>query len=83
MRHWLGIEYLVGQGFMEGCTDEILKDIDELIMERDPRRMHDLSFRKGLGGILYYVMVRLSSLRETDNLPFDSFYLESLREVVL
>ncbi len=78
-----GIEYLVGQGFMEGCTDEILKDIDELIMERDPRRMHDLSFRKGLGGILYYVMVRLSSLRETDNLPFDSFYLESLREVVL
>lgn len=78
-----GMEYLVGKGFMDGCTDEILKDIDNLIMERDPRRFHDLSFRKGLGGILYYVMIRLSSPRETDNLPFDSLYLQSLREVVL
>lgn len=78
-----GIEYLVGQGFMEGCTDEILKDIDNLIMERDPRRINDISFRKGIGGILYYVMVRLSSPRETDSLPLDSLYLESLREVVL
>lgn len=78
-----GIEYLVRQGFIEGCTDEILKDIDNLIMERDPRRINDISFRKGIGGILYYVMIRLSSPREKENLPFDDFYLESLRNVVL
>lgn len=75
-----GIEYLVQNGFMEGDTDEILEDIDRRIMERDPRRMTDLSFRTGLGGILFYATARLTASRESDGQPFDSLYLNDLKE---
>lgn len=78
-----GIEYLIQHDFMEGCTDEILKDIDFRIMEWDPRRIKDLSLRKGIGGILYYVAIRLSSLRPMTCKPFDSIYLHDLLEAIL
>ena len=54
-----GIEYLVQQGFMEVDTDEILVDIDCKMMELDPLRMTNLSFRCGLAGIAFYVINRL------------------------
>ena len=36
------------QGFIEGETDEILYEIDMRIMERDLRRISDISFETGL-----------------------------------
>lgn len=77
-----GIEYLVQNKFMEGNTDEILKDIDNRIMEYNPKRMNDLSFRHGLGGILAYVVARLSSLRESGSKPFDENFLKELKESI-
>ena len=74
-----GIEYLVRNGFMTGDTDKILKDIDQRVMEYDPKRMKDLSFREGLTGIVFYVLTRLSAPRQTKTCPFDSSYLDSLR----
>lgn len=56
-----GIEYLVQNRFMEGDTGEVLGDLNRLIMERDPRRIKDTSFEKGLGGIYYYVSVHTYS----------------------
>lgn len=77
-----GIEYLVQNGFMKGNTDEILADIDRKVLEIDPLRISDLSFRRGLAGIIFYVITRLNSHRKTDKLPFDNTYLESLQKVL-
>lgn len=77
-----GIEYLVQQGFMEGDTDEILADIDRKVMEHDPLRMTNLSFRRGLAGIAFYVIARLNAHRETTTLPFDDAYLISLQQAL-
>ena len=77
-----GIEYLVQQGFMEGDTDEILADIDRKVMELDPLRMTNLSFRRGLAGIAFYVIVRLNAHREASLLPFDAAYLTSLQQAL-
>ena len=77
-----GIEYLVQQGFMEGNTDEILADIDRKVMELDPLRMTNLSFRRGLAGIAFYVIARLNAHRETSTLPFGDAYLTSLQQAL-
>ena len=77
-----GIEYLVQHGFMEGNTDEILADLDRKVMEIDPLRISDLSFRRGLAGIIFYVIARLNANRETSNLPFDQEYLDSLQKAL-
>ena len=71
-----GIEYLIQNHFMEGDSDEILGELDEKIMERDLRRIKDLSFDTGLEGISCYIRMRLKSPRkESAKLPFDSTYL--------
>ena len=77
-----GVEYLVQNGLMKGNTDEILKDVDTRVMEYDPRRMVNKDFRRGLAGVLIYVMARLSSPRGNRQRPFDDEYLQVLREVV-
>lgn len=79
-----GIEYLVQHGFVKGCTDEILADLDEKVMRTDPRRIEDSSYETGIRGIAAYVCSRLSSPRSTGStLPFDSLYLEDLRGACL
>ena len=78
-----GIEYLIQQGFMEGDTDEILADIDHKVMEIDPQNLSDLSFRRGLKGIAFYVIARLNAKRQTLTLPFDNAYLISLQKALL
>jgi len=77
-----GIEYLVQHGFMEGDTDEILADIDRKVMELDPLRMTNLSFRRGLAGVVFYVITRLNAHRATSALPFDAAYLTSLQQAL-
>jgi len=77
-----GVEYLVQGGFMKGNTDDILEEIDHRIMERDPRRIRDISFRNGLGGIAYYVLARLIAKRQTDQFAFDSTYIRDLQKAL-
>ena len=78
-----GIEYLVQHGLMEGDTDEILSDIDQKVMEINPFRIKDFSIRRGLGGIVYYVLARLNASRQSETLPFDKDYLKGLQEAIL
>ena len=74
------VEYMRRQGFVEGDTQEILKEIDGKVMERDLRRTADTSFEHGLEGIVSYVRARLDSpRRESNELPFDTDYLEDLK----
>lgn len=77
------IEYMVKNSIMEGNTDEALEDIDHKIMEWDPARMSDRSFKTGLGGILFYVVTRLQSFdRGSGPYPFDGEYLTKLLAAV-
>lgn len=74
-----GMEYMIQNEFMEGETNEVLEELDGRLMEQDIRRIADLSFQCGLGGILYYVMCRLNSPSRNRNcLPFDACYLSDL-----
>lgn len=77
------IEFLKKEGFIEGDTDEILEEVDKRVMERDVRRITDTSLETGLAGIVAYIRSRLESERTTNNIPFDSSYLESLNNVCL
>jgi hypothetical protein len=74
-----GIEYLIQEGFVDGCGVEICENIDQKIMESDPRRMFDLSLDQGLEGLLHYVLIHISaSIKQNVRLPFDSLYLNDL-----
>lgn len=72
-----GIEHLVQQDFTQGDTGDILADLNEKIMERNPLRIQDLSFEKGLAGIAYYVRTHVQSpCAQTRTI--DAEYLQSL-----
>lgn len=76
-----GIEWLRAAGFIEGDTDEILEEVDRAVMERDVRRMADVSLKSGLQGIAAYVRCRLDSPREAGKpQPFDAEYIRELED---
>lgn len=78
-----GVEYLIQNGFMEGDSSEICEEIDKKIMEKDPRRITNLSLEEGMEGLLLYVLTHLSGaiLNQTP-LPFDPVYLNDLYSAV-
>lgn len=79
-----GIEYLVHHGFVAGCTDDILSELDKKVMEIDIRRIEEKSLEHGLKGITCYVSSRISSPRDiVSTLPFDPSYLNELKEACL
>lgn len=48
-------------------------------MERDPRRITDLSLETGLEGLLHYVLAHLhGAIQKGSSLPFDDSYLADL-----
>ena len=73
-----GIEYLIQNNYIEGETDKILKEIDCIIMERDPIRIQDLSLETGLEGIIWYALIHL--FPSQNNSLFDKTYKESLEK---
>ncbi|MDR3057965.1 MAG: hypothetical protein LBU84_07480 [Prevotella sp.] len=77
-----GIEYLLQNEFMEGDSDDVLSDIDQKIMERDIRRITDISFRAGLEGISFYINKRINSLsRKSKKQPFNDIYIGDWKSV--
>lgn len=77
-----GIEYLIQNGFMEGDSNEILTEIDKKVMERDLRRMKDLSLETGLMGISCYISLRLLSIsHKAIEESFDTYYLSEWRKI--
>lgn len=74
-----GIEYLSQNGFIEGDTNDILKDFDCKIMEINPLRVSNLNLEYGLGGIVHYVISRLYTYENLKKeKPFDTPYLNDL-----
>lgn len=77
-----GIEFLKHQGFINDDTDEILSEIDYAVMQRDIKRVSDVSLETGLYGIIAYAYSRINSKRACDNhLPFDSEYIYSIEQI--
>lgn len=80
-----GIGYATTLLYKHGLVDcdlnDVLSAVDSKIMERDPRRMTDLSVRTGAGGVLSYIR-----LRGTIGEPltsFDKLYLTELRQTTI
>ena len=74
-----GLEYLIQNKFVEASSIEVCEEIDIQLMSTDIRRIKDLSFEKGLCGLLYYIVSHLQncSLQESV-LPFDELYLHDI-----
>lgn len=55
-----GMEYLIRNRFVKADPDEVLEALDLRILEKDVRRVKDISLESGLKGIAYYVISRCS-----------------------
>lgn len=75
------IQYLLSKQLEEGDADDILGDLDNAIMERDPMRIKDLSFENGLVGIVAYVRARLNGRNSC--LSFDKIYISCIEEACI
>lgn len=72
------IAYLFREGFIEGDCADVLKDMDDKIMEHDPLRITDYTFETGLRGIAYYVSYRLEH-HLSDSEIFDTIYIKEIQ----
>ncbi len=78
------VSCLVRHGFVGGNVNEVLAEVDKKVMERNPLRMTDWSFKTGLSGLLCYVLTRLDDAKRWQAVcPFDEGYLRDLRKAVL
>jgi len=78
-----GIEYLVQTGFIEGNPAEILYNLDQEIMKTNVGRLSDFSFKRGVGGLVFYIFSRLNSpVSDVNNNFFDNMYIEELIKVI-
>lgn len=73
-----GATLLYKYNWVDCDLNSVLADIDEKIMERDPRRIMDFSLRSGVGGLPLYLALRqrVNGSIET----FDKQYLKELGE---
>ena len=74
-----GTTLLCKRGLVECSLNDILEDIDRKIMERDPRRLTDMSVRTGVGGLMLYLDLRQSVEAVA---TFDSRYMMELQDTV-
>lgn len=78
-----GVEYLIRNNIVDACGIDICEDLDKEIMNRDIRRLDDLSLDTGLEGMLHYILSHISgSKMQNMKLPFDAVYLQEAYSVV-
>lgn len=77
-----GIEYLVKNQFYEGCTDDLLNEIDNVIIRTSPETL-DNTFMTGINGLLFYAISRVKSFkRPLNQISFDRNYMIYLYETI-
>ncbi len=74
-----GTTLLCKHGLVECSLNDILADIDKKIMERDPRRLTDLSVQTGTKGLMMYLELRQSVETVT---TFDCSYIRELQTTI-
>ena len=67
----LGVTLLYEAGMFQDDLNELLQEVDTKIIEMDPRRITDRTFRTGARGILYYIRRRLSLEQSCVTLPME------------
>ncbi len=82
---WCGIgwaiSYFIHKNILSEEYASLLPFIDQCVMQRDPRRIRESDFEKGLAGVLYYVMYRIENQGVHNSVVFDNQYLQELEEV--
>lgn len=73
----LSITFLTKLSKKKYDLNDILHDIDERIMTFDPRRLSDVTFRKGSAGVMYYIEMRMRN--KTKLTSIDQVYIADLR----
>ncbi len=76
----LGFCLLYKAGMYDDDLNDILEEIDQKIMDVDPRRLTDLSFKTGALGILHYINIRRSIQQEC--LSLERSYIKELEQNV-
>jgi len=72
-----GFEYIIRKGFVEGDSDEILSEIDQIANNIiNSRSIKSLDIEKGLCGVGYYLYYRLEKKSNND----ESFITLNLKE---
>lgn len=74
-----GIEYLIQNGYMEGCGTDICEEIDRKLMERNVGRISDFSLNSGLEGLLHYVIAHVQGANVCGVEAFDKDYLYDMK----
>jgi len=71
-----GITLMKKSEIIDCDLNDVLFDIDKRIMDYDPRRISDFSYRKGVAGIIRYIQCRQSCPEMLKSI--DSMYLREL-----
>ena len=67
-----GIDYLIRNNFIDADPDDALEELDQKILERDVRRITDISLETGLTGLAYYTIGRFSNRNKNrHNIPYE------------
>lgn len=75
-----GFEYIISNGFIEGNSDEVLSDIDQIARTIiNSRSMDLLDIEKGVCGVGYYLYYRLKNKPDND----DSITTLKLKEYLI
>lgn len=74
-----GTTLMCAKGWAECDLNAVLADVDDKIMQHDPRRLKDSSLRSGTGGLQLYLDFRQSVSGPL--LTFDRLYLSELQSV--
>ena len=72
------MSFLANKNFLSFNQNEILCDLDNKIMNSDPRRITDYSFENGALGIWVYINERLKSTQKLTSI--DGMYIRELED---
>lgn len=78
-----GMEYFIRNHFVEGNSYEVLKELDKQILERDVRRIEDISLDTGLKGLAYYVISRCASRDIKNGIITQNYILDLINSLKL
>lgn len=73
------LEYLFRNNYIEKYPEDVMRNIDELILERDVNRIKNTGLDKGIKGIAYYIIYRTAN---RDKKAIDDKYIINLINVL-
>jgi hypothetical protein len=75
--------HLLNNNFVEGDAIEVLRLIDERILEYEPLRMNDYSLENGLEGIAVYMLERNKLISSKQDIRYPKSYLYNIEKQLM